>query len=65
MIRDLLDQPSLWRDYRFYPDAFTYGVAVRRDAPASLREDFAARFRALYPDVVIEEYEAERAPPAP
>ena len=33
MIRDILDSPRFWLDYDFYPDAFTYGVALRRDGP--------------------------------
>ena len=33
MLRDILDSDELWQHYVFYPDAFTYGVALRRDGP--------------------------------
>ncbi len=53
MIRDLLDSDEFWTHYDFYPDAFTYGVALRRDGAhfAALDALFAARFRAAYPGV--------------
>ena len=62
MIRDLLDADELWRDYDFYPDALTFGVAVRRDgaAAAALRRLFAARFAADYPGLRLDEYRAVR-----
>ena len=39
MVRDILDSDELWARYDFYPDAFSYGVALRRDGPhaAALR----------------------------
>ena len=46
MIRDILDSSRFWIDYDFYPDAFTYGVALRRDGPRAL--ELATRFRALW-----------------
>jgi hypothetical protein len=63
MIRDFLDSDELWAHYDFYPDAFTYGVALRRDSPHSeaLRALFAARFRAVYPGLSQARYLAHRA----
>jgi hypothetical protein len=60
MIRDILDDDELWRDYDFYPDAFTFGVAVRRDgaAAALLRRLFVARFAADYPGLHLDDYRA-------
>jgi hypothetical protein len=60
MIRDLLDADGLWRDYDLYPDAFSYGVALRKDAPELLRRDFAARFAAAYPGCALADYRASR-----
>jgi hypothetical protein len=62
MIRDILDSDELWRDYDFYPDAFTFGVALRRDgeAAATLRRLLAARFAADYPGVRLDDYRAAR-----
>jgi len=60
MIRDILDSARFWVDYDFYPDAFTYGVAVRRDGPRAL--ELATRFRALwkarYPGFALDDYRA-------
>ena len=60
MIRDILDSDELWRDYDFYPDALTFGVAVRRDgdAAAALRTSFAARFAADHPGLRLDDYRA-------
>jgi len=33
MLRDILDSDELWQHYVFYPDAFSYGVALRHDGP--------------------------------
>lgn len=62
MIRDILDDDELWRDYDFYPDALTFGVAVRRDgaAAAALRRLFVARFTADYPGLRLDDYRAVR-----
>ena len=46
MLRDLLDAPELAERYLYYPDAFTFGVAIRKDA--QVRTIFAERFRAAY-----------------
>ncbi|HEX9104441.1 MAG TPA: hypothetical protein VF997_19655 [Polyangia bacterium] len=64
MIRDILDDDELWRDYDFYPDALTFGVAVRRDGAnaAALRRLFAARFGADYPGLRLDDYRAVRDP---
>jgi len=62
MIRDILDDDELWRDYDFYPDALTFGVALRRDgdAAAALRRLFVARFSADYPGLRLDDYRAVR-----
>jgi hypothetical protein len=63
MIRDILDSDDFWRDFDFYPDALTFGVAVRRDgdAAAALRRLFAARFAADHPALRLDDYRATRA----
>jgi len=62
MIRDILDRDELWRDYDFYPDALTFGVAIRRDgeAAAALRRLFVTRFAADYPGCSLDDYRASR-----
>jgi hypothetical protein len=60
MIRDILDSSRFWVDYDFYPDAFTYGVALRRDGPraSELATRFRARWTALYPGFALDDYRA-------
>ena len=64
MVRDILDSPELWDHYDFFPDAFSYGVAVRRDGlrAAALAVLFQERWQAIYPGyAVLDGYRAERA----
>ena len=65
MLRALLDSDRLWADYDFYPDAFSYGVALRRDGPraAALALLFRARWEASYPGRPLDDYRARRATP--
>ncbi len=51
MVRDILDSDEFWRGYDFYPDAFTYGMALRRDSPRFVRLStlFAEHWQAAYP----------------
>jgi len=65
MIRDILDSDVFWRDYVFYPDAFTYGLALRRPSPRFDAIDHAMRVRwaAAYPGFVREAYAAQRSRP--
>jgi hypothetical protein len=62
MIRDLLDSDELWRDYDLYPDAFVFGVALRREGPrrAQVRAAFARRWQAVYPDSRPEDHRGRR-----
>jgi hypothetical protein len=65
MVRDLLDSDELWAEYDVFPDAFCFGVALRRDSPrfAVLWPAFQRRWAAAYPGVAIEGHRARRAPP--
>jgi hypothetical protein len=62
MLRAILDSAPLWRDYVFYPDAFTYGVALRLDSPrhAEIAAAFAARWQACYSGQPMGEQQARR-----
>ena len=62
MIRDILDDDDFWRDYDFYPDALTFGVALRRGGPRALalRRLFTARFAADHPGLSVDDYRAWR-----
>ncbi len=63
MIRDILDSAQLWSDYDFFPDAFTYGVALRRDGPRApeLAALFRARWQVSYPGLSLDAYRARLA----
>ncbi|HXU80767.1 MAG TPA: hypothetical protein VN914_05180 [Polyangia bacterium] len=65
MLRDILDSDELWADYDFFPDAFTYGVALRRDGPAVLRAHFDERWKAVYATRLADDYKARRQAPQP
>jgi hypothetical protein len=63
MVRDILDSDELWQRYDVYPDAFTYGVALRRNSPhfARLAALFADRWQAAYPGFASTNYLARRS----
>ncbi len=58
MLRDILDSDELWQHYVFYPDAFTYGLALRRDGARYpiLAGLLAERWKAAYPGLRPEDY---------
>ena len=63
MLRDILDSEELWQHYVFYPDAFTYGVALRRDGPRyeTLQAHFVDQWKASYPGLLPEDYVARQS----
>jgi hypothetical protein len=63
MLRDILDSNELWQHYVFYPDAFTYGVALRRDGPryVILSELLQKLWQTAYPDFRQDEYVARQS----
>ena len=63
MLRDILDSDELWQHYVFYPDAFTFGLALRLDGPRSaiLAGLFAEHWHASYPDLRPEDYVARQS----
>ncbi len=63
MLRDILDSDELWQHYIFYPDAFTYGVALRRDGLryANLHARFVEQWKASYPGLPPEDYVARQS----
>jgi hypothetical protein len=65
MLRDILDSDELWASYDFYPDAFSYGVAVRRDGPPAVRAHFDERWKAVYATRALDDYKARRQPLEP
>ena len=62
MVRDILDSDDFWQGYDFYPDAFSYGVALRKDSPhfSLLQALFAARWQAAYPGFRLTDHLAQR-----
>jgi hypothetical protein len=63
MIRDILDSPELWSHYVFYPDAFSYGVALRLDGPRypALAPILRSAWETSYPDFPQSQYAAHRS----
>jgi hypothetical protein len=63
MLRDILDSDELWQHYVFYPDAFSYGVALRHDGPhyPILAGLFAQHWRAAYPGLRQDDYVARQS----
>ena len=63
MLRDILDSDELWQHYLFYPDAFSYGVALRHDGPhyPILAGLFAQHWRAAYPGLRQDDYVARQS----
>jgi arabinofuranosyltransferase len=63
MLRDILDSEELWQHYLFYPDAYTYGVALRQDGShyAVLADLFAKHWQATYPGLRQDDYVARQS----
>jgi len=63
MLRDILDSDELWQHYVFYPDAFSYGVALRQDGPHSaiLADLFAKHWQAAFPGLRQDRYVASQS----
>jgi hypothetical protein len=63
MLRDILDSDELWQNYVFYPDAFTYGLALRHDGPryAILAALFLDRWQSSYPGLLPDDYLAHQS----
>jgi hypothetical protein len=65
MVRDILDSDELWSHYDVYPEAFSFGLALRRDSPrfALLDAAFRQRWAAAYPGVDPDRHRGRRAVP--
>jgi hypothetical protein len=63
MLRDILDSDELWQHYVFYPDAFFYGVALRKDGPhyGTLQARFIGQWKSSYPGLLPEDYLARQS----
>lgn len=62
MLREILDSNDFWAHYLFYPDAFTYGVALRIDGSryARLALLLAAQWQTAYSGLQMTDYQAMR-----
>ncbi|MBV6391055.1 MAG: hypothetical protein KPEEDBHJ_00259 [Anaerolineales bacterium] len=58
IVAALQDDDTLLEDYDYYPNAFDYGLAVRRDADAYelITEALAATWVKYYPDLELKRY---------
>jgi hypothetical protein len=63
MLRDIVHSPELWQNYVFYPEAFTYGVALRQNSPrySTLAALFAKHWQTAYPGFQAEDYMARQS----
>jgi hypothetical protein len=61
MLRAILDDATFRREYLYYPDAFFYGLALRRGSPhlAALRALVDERWRSCYPGRPMADYLAD------
>jgi hypothetical protein len=62
MLREILDHPDFWTHYTFYPDALTYGVALRVNGSNAGRLSLLLRseWNRLYPGRAMVDYQAWR-----
>ena len=62
MLKDIVGSDEFWAHYDFYPDAFFYGLAVRKDGEKHerVRAAVQAQWRSSYPDRDLAAYRAER-----
>jgi hypothetical protein len=62
MLGDIMAAPELWADYDVYPDAFFYGIAIRREESDrnGLRQALFRQWHETYPNDAIEDHRAIR-----
>ncbi|HYW81413.1 MAG TPA: hypothetical protein VE890_17645, partial [Thermoguttaceae bacterium] len=60
IVGSIVDSESFWRDYTFYPGAFDYGLAIRRDSPRfrRLSELVGKQWANMYGDLDRRQYTA-------
>ena len=51
IVASIQDDPSLWQEYDYYPGAFDYGIAIRKDADDTIRAVVETAWIEAYPDV--------------
>lgn len=67
IVSSILDERQFWEDYDYYPGAYLFGLAVRRQSPHRDAVLAAVRrsWRESYRNAPMKEYRAIREPPAP
>jgi hypothetical protein len=62
MLRAIVESEELRRHYDYWPEAFFYGVALRRQGPraAGVRAAFERQWRAAYPGARVEDHRLRR-----
>jgi hypothetical protein len=60
MLSDITAAPELWRDYDVYPDAFFYGIAIRRGESGCERvhEALAEQWQKTYSGYPMDRFRA-------
>ncbi len=60
LVRAVVESDAFRRDYLYYPDAFHFGIALRKDGPHfdALHESLAESWRAVYGDREMADYQA-------
>jgi hypothetical protein len=52
----ILDSPEFWREYNYYPSAFDYGFAIRKDSADAIIEEVNKAWRKAYRELEITAY---------
>jgi hypothetical protein len=55
IVSSILDSPAFWQQYDYYPTAFDYGFAIRKDRP-EMRSVVEQAWRAAYGSLSMGEY---------
>jgi hypothetical protein len=60
IVKDLVDHPRFLADYEYYPKAYLYGIAIRRDSRhhAALRQALEVDFARTYGGLKLSDYRA-------
>lgn len=53
IVASIQDDSTLWQEYDYYPGAFDYGIAIRKDADDTIRQIIEKSWSEKYPDVAM------------
>ena len=64
-VAELLDDPTFQRDYEYYPEAYDYGIALRKNSEfyAAMKAEANREFSRIYPGLNMSDHLAESGHP--